>query len=215
MFKRLLRLTEGQISCLVNSDIHLICSGNRQYYYDKKKYFINEISRISNLVKEYEGKKVYWKNKFLDQEILFKKTVESYEAQVTFWREKSTTLKLEKSQQTEIDVIGFNEIMKNNDSVINYKNLNYDHLTESIEKIKYNCSKAKCIGKEALLSYISDIYTGKIHEDIKNGSGISTIQRVKFNNFVYDFMKEKYKLHNITILHCEEIIIATRKYKSN
>ncbi len=192
--------------------MHLICSGNRSYYFEEKTYLSNEVSRIYNLLSEMENKKEQWKKKFIECENLFNRTIDRYEVQLSYWRDKSMTDKIEREVQTDIDMLDYNKIFKNHESVLYYKNLNANMLTDCIEKIRYECSKAKLIPKDNLLAMISDIYSEKIALDVKN-SGLGPNQKVKFNDILYNFMRERFKLHKITKIHCEEIIFSTLKYR--
>jgi len=123
------------------------------------------------------------------------------------------TEKVDREIQTTIDLFEFDKITKNHESVLYYKNLNFNLLTDSIEKIKYNCTEVKLIPKTDLLSYIYEIYCEKISTDVKN-SGLGPNHQAKFNDIIYNLLKSKFKLRSDVKQRCEEIILSVVKYKS-
>jgi len=193
--------------------MHLISHGNRDYFFDQKNKYTIEISRLTNLLKDSDAEKLDWKNKFMEKDHLFNKTVDGYEVQLAYWQDKVFKDKTESEVQTHVDTKLFNKMVKNHESVLYYKNLNSDLLRDSIEKVKFHCSTAKSISKETLLGYISDFYCDKINYDFRN-SLLGPNQKAKFNDIIYHYMKEKFNIHNVIKIHCEEVILSTIKYKS-
>ena len=193
--------------------MYLICSGNKSYYFEEKSYLSGELTRISELLNEMIYKKEKWKKKFKDNETIYNTTIDQYEQKLEYWRNKCLTDKIEVDTQTDINKTLFNKIIKNHESVLYYKNLNHNMLSDSIEKIKHKCSNAKYIPKHELLKYIYDIYCEKISIDTKN-SGLGPNQQPIFNDIIYNHLLATFKFIKDTKNHCEELILSTIKYRS-
>lgn len=95
-----------------------------------------------------------------------------------------------------------------------YKNIKKNHskLANFVERIKYGCTKNLPITKINLLSLIPEIYSEKIENDNK----LDLIHKLKigFDDFLYNFMEDKFKLRKIVKKHCEEILLSILKYSS-
>jgi hypothetical protein len=106
-----------------------------------------------------------------------------------------------------------NKLIKSSESVLLYKNISMNRLTNFIERIKYNCSPYKPISKKSLLNLIVDIYNEKIYENSKIEFDKNDIHRKKkLDIFFYDYMHNKFKMKKMVKQHCEETIMSILKY---
>ena len=120
---------------------------------------------------------------------------------------------------TEVDIFIFNKMIKNNETILNIKSLvniiikkTHNKLANFIERIKFGCSKNLPISKKSLLYLIPELYNEKIYSD--NKFDLSNKKRMGFEDFLYGFMHEKFKLKKIIKKHCEETILSILKYSS-
>ena len=78
--------------------------------------------------------------------------------------------------------------------------------------MEYNITKNQPISLQSLLSLIPDMFNEKIelnNKFSKKGGGSA-----KFDEFFYDYMKDKYKLYEVIDNNCEQVVSAILKYQS-
>jgi len=73
---------------LVNADRYLIVSGLRNYFYDQKNYYLNEISRITALNENSKFKKKSFKRNLKDMQGKLEKETERLNKDIKYFREK-------------------------------------------------------------------------------------------------------------------------------
>ena len=73
---------------LVNADRYLIVSGLRNYFYDQKNYYLNEISRITALYENSKFKKKSFKRNLKDMQGKLEKETERLNKDIKYFREK-------------------------------------------------------------------------------------------------------------------------------
>ena len=120
---------------------------------------------------------------------------------------------------TEIDKFSFSKMIKSHETVMNIKNLvniiiikTHNKLANFIDRIKHGCSKNIPISKKSLLYLIPELYNEKIYSD--NKLDLANKRRMGFEDFLYNYMKDKFKLRKIIKKHCEETILSIQKYSS-
>ena len=60
-------------SLILNSDMYLILSGQRGYFYEQKKFYLSENRRLANVVNQKQMRKKYYKELLKEHKILFQK----------------------------------------------------------------------------------------------------------------------------------------------
>ena len=111
--------------CLINADIYLLISGQRTYFFDQRRHFMDEIERLTKLYTKYKAKKYEWKQKYVDQGEIFQGTVARLETEISHLREMSYYERANKDTQTDIDFRVFNQMQRDYDNVTVYKKLVY------------------------------------------------------------------------------------------
>jgi hypothetical protein len=203
-------LSRAERSILVNADVFLLISGQRNYFYDQKVYFMNEIERLQQLFQKNKNKKREWKKKFQESELYSRNSVIKLENELFLYREKENSIKSECIIQTEIDNNKMNKLIKNHESIVLYKNLNSNRLINFIERIKFNCTQYKPLSKKSLLNLIPEILNEKIQHN--NKCEMENLQKKKLDIFFYEYMQEKFKMKKLVNQHCEETIMSVLKY---
>jgi len=110
-------------SILANADRLLIASGQRNYFYEQKEFYLTEMRRLTDIFQKAYIKKRNYKSTLKEKEEQFKKAMESCNQELIFLREKISCDKNETVIQTDIDVFEFSKIKKNNDLVVLHKRL--------------------------------------------------------------------------------------------
>lgn len=197
-------------SLLVNADKYLIISGQRNYFYDQKNYYLKEIERLTEIYQKAYFKKRDYKKKLIekDQEII--KVSDNLQMEITFLRNKISVDKEAVSVQTDIDFYEFNKMRKNHDLIYIHKRLTTNKLQKFIERIQYDCSKNKPISMKSLMSFLPDLYNEKIEND--HQADMDGGKKLFLDDFLFKYMTEKFKLKRIINKNTEEIIMAVMKY---
>lgn len=73
---------------MLNADRFSIASGHRNYFYDQKTFYINEIQRISELMEKQKYKKREYKKLTVDIKIQMERETERLEKDIEYFREK-------------------------------------------------------------------------------------------------------------------------------
>jgi hypothetical protein len=73
---------------LVNADRYLIVSGLRNYFYDQKNYYLNEISRITALHENSKFKKKSFKRNLKDMQEKLEIETDRLNKDIQYFREK-------------------------------------------------------------------------------------------------------------------------------
>ena len=73
---------------LVNSDIYSIISGHRNYFYEQKAYYINEIARVTQLYEKVNFKKSKYKKEIKEISTNFDREKQRLEKDIQYFREK-------------------------------------------------------------------------------------------------------------------------------
>jgi hypothetical protein len=197
---------------LVNADRYLICSGQRNYFYDQKKYYTDEIERMTGLYQKNYLQKREYKKWLKDKSDEFTKNKELYEHELNKLREKIGCEKHNIGTQTEVDIMGFRKMVRNHDLVVFQKRITQNKLTEFIEKIQYCYSKNKPISKRSIISLIPELYSEKIDLDLKYE--LAGVNKMLMDDFFYKYFKDKFKLNKIIKKNCEQTILAVVKFSN-
>ena len=73
---------------LINSDIYSIISGHRNYFYEQKNYYQNEITRITELFSKANFKKTKYKKDCKEIEKNLQREIERLEKDIQYFRDK-------------------------------------------------------------------------------------------------------------------------------
>jgi hypothetical protein len=73
---------------LVNSDRFLIVSGQRNYFYSQKQFYLNEIDRLNELYQKVYFKKRDYKKKMQESQTEMKRSIELLEKELKNLRNK-------------------------------------------------------------------------------------------------------------------------------
>ena len=73
IYLKFFSISEDEKFLLINADRYLLISGHRNYFYQQKDYYINEIQRITEL---YDNSR-YKKNNYKKECLLIKKNMET------------------------------------------------------------------------------------------------------------------------------------------
>jgi hypothetical protein len=205
------QLSKAELSILINADVYLIISGQKNYFFDQKTYFISEIERLNKLFKKTLISKNKWKNRFREADSANTNRIFILEKELFNYREKSVVEKVDTLIQTDIDTLKMNKLIKNSESISLYKSLNTNKLQSFFDKIKFDCSTEKPLSYKSLLNLIADVYGEKISQDNKLEKLSSTCKK-KFDVFFYEYMEEKFKIKKTIKKHCIETILSVIKY---
>lgn len=82
------RVSELEKILLINSDVFSIVSGHRNYFYEQKSFYMNEIARINNLYDKAKFKQSKYKKEFLEMSKNFEREKERLEKDIQYFREK-------------------------------------------------------------------------------------------------------------------------------
>ena len=73
---------------LINTDRFLILSGQRNYFYQQKNYYLNEINRIGNVLDKANHKKKKYKKILLEERDNTDRQIKRMEMDILYFREK-------------------------------------------------------------------------------------------------------------------------------
>ncbi len=73
---------------MVNTDRYLLASGHRNYFYQQKDYYLNEIKRITEMFEKANYKKIIHKKKIADLTEQMQREVNRLEKDIKYFREK-------------------------------------------------------------------------------------------------------------------------------
>ena len=198
-------------SLILNSDMYLILSGQRGYFYEQKKFYLSENRRLANVVNQKQMRKKYYKELLQEHKILYQREKDKHEEDVNFLRDRLACVKEEREAQTDVDIYKFNKLLKNNDLILIHKRLTQNKLTDMVEKVNYGCSKVKPLTKQSLMNLIPDLYVQKFNND--NEKEKQNLPKLNFDEFFLQFMTEKFKLQKLIRKHSEETISAILYYE--
>ena len=198
-------------SLLLNSDILLLLSGQRNYFYDSKKFFINENNRLTELINHKQKRKLYYKNLYKKKEFEFDNERRELIQKIDMLKVKMNFLTFDKATQTNIDCYKFNKLVKNNNIITINKRLIQSKLIDIVETITYNTKEIESIGKKSLLNLIPDLYKGKIKDNILKEK--ENLSKLNFDDYFFEFMKEKFKLPKLIKQNIEKTIKAVLSYE--
>ncbi len=196
---------------VLNSDILLTLSGQRNYFYDSKKFYINENKKLKELLNHKQTRKLYYKNLYKKNEFEFENERRELKQKIDFLKVKIHILKVDKSTETDIDYYHFNKLIKNNNIITINKRLIQSKLNDIVETIKYNTKEIESIGKQNLLNLIPDLYRGKIKDNKLKEK--ENLPKKNFDDYFLEYMKEKYKLPKIVKKNIEQTIKAVLSYE--
>lgn len=108
---------------LVNSDRFLLLSNQRDYFIDKKNYFIYEMNRLTNLYEKAYYKKRKYKKNVKELNIQKEDLIIKFEGEINSLKKNLFLDCKEIYVQTDINLESFKEIQKNNDIVVFHKKL--------------------------------------------------------------------------------------------
>lgn len=154
------------------SDIYIILSGQRKYFFDQKDYYLGEISKVTksnlSLMEEIDETKLKYRQVIEDIEnVKRKNNEEMLELRAKIMVDKTST-----ECQTNIDYLNFNFLVKNNDSYLDLKKINQSKLSEVYDNIIYNCSLQMPISKFSLIRLIPEILAFKFEQDMIIGRSV-------------------------------------------
>ena len=198
-------------SLVLNSDILLTLSGQRNYFYDTKKFYINETRRITELLNHQQMRKKFYKNLLKKHSINYENEKRELKQNIDFLKAKMDVSKNDILIQTDIDYFKFNKLIKNNNIIIMNKRLTSSKLINIVEKINYNTKFIQPIGKQSLLNLIPDLYRSKAKDNIIKEN--ENLPKINFDKFFLLFMKEKFKLQKIVKKNAEKTIKAVLLYE--
>ena len=227
-------IKEYEKDSLINVERFLIMSGQRKYYFDQKKYYINQINKLQELntnslskIKENEDKYKKLYKEYFDYRQKADKEISEYIKSLKINKENAST-------QTLIDSFEFYNIEKNIEGIklLNELKLNNHYLKDNILKIKYKLTKQKPFNNiDSLLFLIanilqkkssqdeklSDIYvTNNKIKDVKKVVLNTTLKYIKKNksldHFIFEYFFEQYKISKIINNKIEEMILSIVKY---
>lgn len=73
---------------LVNSDIYSMISGQRNYFYEQKAYYLSEIARITHLYEKVNFKKAKYKKEVKEITEHFERDKDRLEKDIQYFRDK-------------------------------------------------------------------------------------------------------------------------------
>ena len=203
-------LSKVSQTLILNSDIYLILSGQRNYFFEQKKFYVQENRRLAGLVNHKQMRKKYYKDLLKENDLKFQKEKAQLEEDITFLRDKLSCDKEDKEIQTECDLMKYNKLIKNNDLIIIHKRLTQNKLISFVEKVNYGCSRVKPLSKESILNLIPDLYSHKFQDD--NDREKENLPKQNFDTFFLSFMQDKFKLKKLINKHAEETISGVINY---
>ena len=196
---------------VLNSDILLSLSGQRNYFYDSKKFYLNENKRLMELVNHKQTRKLYYKKLYKKNEFEFENEKRKLRQKIDFLQIKMDIIKLDESTQTDIDYYKFNKLIKNNNIITINKRLIQSKLIDIVEEITYNTKEIEALGKQSLLNLIPDLYRRKAKDNILKEK--ENLPKLNFDEIFLEYMNEKFKLKKIVKQNCEKTIKAILIYE--
>ena len=204
--KNKLQLNKEQIAALINSDIFLVLSGQRNYFYDQKAYYLNEISRLQELYTNCNNLINDLRSQSRDKEMELDHLRSKLESELYEYKQRDATARFEKGTQTEISKLKFKIMEKNHSTIELSKKLEKSKLEHFIEKINYGISIEIPISKKSLLYLIPELLVEKLESD--NRMDLEGHIKYNLDEFFYVFMYEKFKLKKLIKKHIEETILS-------
>jgi hypothetical protein len=205
-------LTAEEKAMLINSDKFLIASGQRNYFFEQKQYYMREIERLGLMFEKKNFKKTHYKKNMKELEIKFETEKMRYEKELTFLRDRLSCDRRDFSTQSEIDSTVLRRMEINNDLVVYQKRLSRNKLNHVIEKIKYNHIKYKPLPEKTLLALIPELYNEKMDLDLRHD--LENRKRIFFDEFLYKYFDMKFKISKIIKKNIEQTILSVVKYSS-
>lgn len=114
------------------------------------------------------------------------------------------------SSQTDIDFFEFNKMRRNHDVIVIHKRLTTNKLREYIDRIEYQITKNKPLTLKSVLNFIPDLYNDKLEHDTR--AEVESSNKMFFDEFLFKYMREKFKLKKIIKKNTEEFIMGIMKY---
>lgn len=195
---------------LVIADIYLLLSGQKNYFFNQKIYYINEIERLTQMYQRQHARKREYKKLLTSIKETRDRTEKMLNDEIRYLRDKITVGKEHIDCQTDIDYYQMNNIIRSSSSTNYYKGLFTNKLSDYVERIQFNCSQVKPLSYKSLLNLIPEIYNEKILSDNKQESEGNN--KLQFDLFFYEFMQNKFKLRKLIDNNCESTIMAIIKY---
>ncbi len=81
-------LPDHERAVLLNADRFLLVSGQRNYFYQQKEYYLEEINRIGNILDKVKYKKKHYKKKWTEDCAEKDLEISRLEKDIIFFREK-------------------------------------------------------------------------------------------------------------------------------
>lgn len=203
-------VNENEILLLINSEIYLTLSEQKNFSVKQIEYYRNEVSRLKKIAEDNYNKKIQIKKKLKNlYEEISKMKKENEDLRNPYMISKK-----EEGTQTQVDMYKFNKYLHNNEIIIGYKRLKHTKLSDLLESIKYNSIKAVSLSKDTLLSLIPEILNHKRSFELEN-SERGAIIFDQFDEYFFNFMKSKFKLRKVTNKHCAEFILGLLRYSKD
>jgi hypothetical protein len=75
-------------SLLVNADRFLLASGQRNYFYEQKQFYLTEIDRLQHIYQKAYFKKREYKKQVQEKNLVLQKQAENFNKEIMFLRKK-------------------------------------------------------------------------------------------------------------------------------
>lgn len=204
--------SEEVILLLTNVEIFQRLSGVKNYLFEQKIFYQQELARLTEANQNLQFKKNKYKTELRLKEEEWSMSKMKYEEQIMSLKAKLNQMSNEDSTQTDIDYFQFNKYQKNTDVIEIHKRLTINKIDDFLLRIKYKCSKYFPLSKTSLLKLIPEL----IHEKKESDEECEKISTSKlfFSEFFVKYFIDKFKLKKIIQQNTEETIMAILKYSS-
>lgn len=205
------KVSKIQEILLANSDIFLILSGQRSYFYDQKEYYLNEIEKLKKQYTYIFEEKRNIQLKYFETDLQLKISTERMSNEIEELRKMIMTDYKVGETQTEIDYYEFNLMKKNHDNVMYAsKKKRFSIIRDYIDNVLYETSKFDPISLSSLKKLIIEVYDEKVKFDDECDS--KNIKRPYLDDFFQTFMKDRFKIDSVVKDCCEKTIASIIKY---
>lgn len=203
--------TEIQEILLANSDLFLLLSGQRSYFYDQKEFYLQEIDKLKKHLNEVIEDKENYKIKYYKFEEETKKSFDRMSNEIIKLRSMVAVDNRTIGVQTEIDYYGFNLMLKNHENANYSKTVKRNCLMRDyIDNVMFSTAVFAPISLSSLQNLIVDVYEAKLQNDYHND--LKKHQRMYFDEFFELFMKERLKIDSVVKDCSEKAISSIIKY---
>jgi len=197
-------------SLLINSQKFLLLSSQSNYFSEQKEFLQGEIERLRDLFEEKNQESINIKAKLGGEINQLNEKIVSLQNTIIELKNQLRVTKQSEGTQTDVDLLTFNKMIRDHDTIKYVKSLNKNRFESCIERVKYQITKALPLDKKSLLYIIPELYNEKVVNNLR--LEIENKKKEFFDMFYYNYLKDKFKIDKIIRGHIESTILGVLKY---